>query len=87
MSGFENYRDELARVDREILYHAAVCRLDPSDRVAMERAAIERQQQAPDAAWENLRGLLVLRLKVETEMLELGFSVPPLGAPVKAAAE
>jgi len=40
---------------------------------------------AEDKARENLRGLLVLRIKVETEMIELGFSPPPLmpSAPVK----
>jgi hypothetical protein len=36
---------------------------------------------AEDKARENLHGLLMLRIKVETEMLELGFSPPPLISP------
>lgn len=79
MSGFENYREEIARIDREIRHHAAVCGVDPGDRVAIERATTEhRQDGAPDSARETLRGLLVLRLMVETEMAELGLAVPPI---------
>lgn len=85
MSGFENYREEIARIDQEIRHHAAVCGVDPDDRGAMERATINhRQAPSPDLAWENLRGLLILRLKVETEMIELGYAVPPpVGTPEK----
>lgn len=79
MSGFENYREEIARIDREIRHHAAVCGVDPGDRQAMALAAIERRQAlSPDVAWENLRGLLILRLMVETEMIELGYAAPPI---------
>jgi hypothetical protein len=82
MSGFENYREEIARIDREIRHHAAVCGVDPGDPVAMQQATIEHQQRlSPDLAWENLRGLLILRLMVETEMAELGYTLPP---PAKA---
>ena len=81
MSGFENYREEIKRIDREIRHHASICGLDPLDRVALKKAAIDhRQQLIPDPAWENLRGLLMLRLRVEAEMIELGMSAPPLGA-------
>lgn len=79
MSGFENYREEIARIDREIRHHAAVCGVDPNDRLAMELATIEhRQALSPDVAWENLRGLLILRLMVETEMVEFGYAAPPI---------
>lgn len=82
MSGFENYREEIARIDREIRHHAAVCGVDPDDRVALEQATIAHQgRMAPDLAWENLRGLLILRLMVETEMTELGLAVPPPASP------
>ncbi|HET6719541.1 MAG TPA: hypothetical protein VFH22_07825 [Rhodocyclaceae bacterium] len=84
MSGFENYREEIARIDREIRHHAAVCGVDPDDRVALEQATIARQgRMAPDLAWENLRGLLILRLLVETEMTELGLTVPPSAGPAE----
>jgi hypothetical protein len=36
---------------------------------------------ADDKARESLQGLLILRLKLEAEMLELGFSPPPLVRP------
>lgn len=85
MSGFENYREEIARIDREIRHHAAVCGVDPDDRGAMQQATIEHAQAtSPDLAWENLRGLLILRLMVETEMIELGYALPPpVGTPDK----
>lgn len=84
MSGFENYREEIARIDREIRHHAAVCGVDPGDQVAMEQATIKHQgQMAPDLAWENLRGLLILRMMVETEMTELGLAVPPVARPAE----
>lgn len=85
MSGFEHYREEIARIDREIRHHAAVCGVDAADRVAMRQATIEhRPGVPPDPAWENLRGLLILRLMVETEMIELGYAAPPFaGTPEK----
>lgn len=84
MSGFENYREEIARIDREIRHQAAVCGVDPADRVAMELATIEhRQATSRDSAWENLRGLLILRLMVETEMIELGYVEPARAAEPK----
>lgn len=82
MSDFENYRDEIARIDREIRHHAAVCGVDADDHAAIERATTEhRQDGAPDRARENLRGLLILRMMVETEMTELGLAVPPPASP------
>lgn len=84
MSGFENYREEIARIDREIRHHAAVCGVDPDDHAAMAQATMEHQGRlAPDLAWENLRGLLILRLLVETEMTELGLAVPPPARPTE----
>lgn len=80
MSGLEHHQQEIARIDREIYFHASICGVDPSDPLALEQAAIQHRQPAnPDPAWENLRGLLMLRLRVETEMTELGLAVPPLG--------
>lgn len=36
-----------------------------------------------DKARESLHGLLILRIKLETEMIELGFSPPPLVQPAE----
>lgn len=81
MSGFENYRQEMARIDREIRHLAAICGLDPADGVALAQARIEHQPpQTPDPAWENLRGLLILRQLVEAEMIEIGLVPPPADA-------
>ena len=80
MSGLEHHQEEIARIDREIYFHASICGIDPSNRLAIEQAEIEHRPPADhDPAWENLRGLLMLRLRVETEMTELGLAVPPLG--------
>lgn len=85
MSGLEHHLEEIARIDREIHFHAAICGVDPSNRLALEQAEVEHRQDAvADPAWENLRGLLVLRLRVETEMTELGKVAPPLAPPPEA---
>lgn len=79
MSGFEHYDRELTDLDSEIHRYAAVCGIDLGDRFALERCLAEHHDGWPaDKARETLQGLLVLRLKLEVEMLELGFSPPPL---------
>ncbi len=79
MSGFEHYHEELAALDREIRHYAAVCGVDLADRGAVEACLrIHHDTWAEDKARETLHGLLVLRIKLETEMVELGFSPPPL---------
>lgn len=80
MSGFEHYRQEVSDIDREIVHYAAVCAVDPTDRAAIN-ACIEEPHEtwAEDKARQSLRGLLVPRLKLETEMLEQGLSSSPLG--------
>ena len=40
---------------------------------------------AADKARETLHGLLILRIKLEAEMIELGFSPPALVAPPESA--
>lgn len=80
MSGFENYEQELSGLDHEILHYAALCGVDISDHDAI-RACISQPHDtwAADKARETLRGLLILRIKVEEEMLSLGQTPPPLG--------
>lgn len=83
MSGFENYDQELAELDHEIHRYAAICGVDLANRYEIEACLRNHHDTwAEDKARENLRGLLVLRIKVETEMIELGFSPPPLIPPL-----
>lgn len=79
MSGFEHYSAELASVDHEIAHWAVVCGIEPHDRRRLE--AVQRGdsiETLPSQAKETLRGLLMLRLKLETEMLEIGIVPNPL---------
>ena len=79
MSGFEHYDSELAKLDREIRHLAAVSGVDLSD-----RSAIKASLEAPPETWpvnktkQSLRGLLFLRMKLESEMLGEGLLAPPL---------
>lgn len=82
MSGFEDYARELAEVDHEIRHYAAVCGVSLANRYEIDACInVHHGSWAEDKARENLHGLLMLRIKVETEMLELGFSPPPLISP------
>ncbi len=85
MSGFENYSHELAELDHEIRHYAAICGIDLANRHEID-ACLQRSHDnwSDDKARENLHGLLILRIKVETEMIELGFSPPPLMPPLPA---
>lgn len=82
MSGFEHYDQELAAIDHEIRHYAVVCRVNLANRFEVEACLqAHHGQVAEEIARNNLRGLLILRIKVETEMIELGFSPPPLIPP------
>ena len=79
MSGFEHYDQELAALDHEIRHYAAICRVSLANRYEIDACLqVHQTQMAENVAQQNLRGLLILRIKVETEMIELGFSPPPL---------
>lgn len=85
MSGFEHYQEELAGLDREIAHYAAICGL------LIESAASRKEIEAllhslpadgkENHARETLQALLILRIRLETEMIELGFSPPQLKIP------
>lgn len=82
MSGFEHYERELADLDHEILHYAAICGVDLShDHELAACLQIHHDTWAGDKARESLRGLLILRMKVETEMLEQGLTPPLLALP------
>ena len=79
MSGFEHYERELSDLDHEIRRYALICGVDLTRRNEIDACLRDHHDSwAEDKARESLQGLLVLRIKVEAEMLELGFSPPPL---------
>lgn len=82
MSGFEHYDRELKDLDNEIHRYAAICGVNLANRYEIE-ACLRDHHDAwqDDKARQSLQGLLVLRIKLETEMVELGFSPPPLVPP------
>lgn len=83
MSGFEHYERELRDLDHEIRHYAAVCGIDLSQRHEIESCLRQQHDSwATDKARLTLQGLLVLRIKLEAEMIALGFSPPPLVQPV-----
>jgi hypothetical protein len=79
MSGFEHYERELSELDHEIRRYAAICGVDLANRHEIDACLrLHHPSWAEDKARLSLQGLLVLRIKLETEMLALGFSPPPL---------
>jgi hypothetical protein len=79
MSGFEHYERELRDLDHEIHHYAAVCGVDLANRQEIDACLrLHHESWADDKARQSLQGLLVLRIKLEAEMITLGFSPPPL---------
>lgn len=86
MSGFEHYERELADLDHEIRRYAAICGVELANRHQLDACLAEHHDNwSDDKARESLHGLLILRIKLEAEMLELGFSPPPLLGPAPSA--
>jgi hypothetical protein len=80
VSGFENYEQELSELDHEIRHYAALCGVDLADHAAIKACLAQPHDGwAEDKARETLRGLLILRIKIEEEMLTLGQQPPDLG--------
>ncbi len=79
MSGFEHYERELRDLDHEIHRYAAICGVHLANRYEIEACLRDHHESwADDKARESLQGLLILRLKLEAEMIEAGLPVPPL---------
>ena len=88
MSGFEHYTQELHDIDHEIARWAVACGIDPADSAQIELCRKEhRTIHGADHSHENLRGLLLLRLKLEAEMIELGMVPAPYVPPAPVHAE
>lgn len=85
MSGFEHYERELADLDHEIHHYAAICGIDLANRYEIDACLRDHHDTwASDKARSSLQGLLVLRIKLETEMIEQGFLPTPLIPPAPA---
>ena len=87
MSGYEHYSEELSSLDHEIMHYAAVCAVDLRNRGEID-ACLRVHHDSDwinDKARETLRGLLVLRIKVEEEMITAGHKPPPLLPPIVEA--
>jgi len=82
MSGFEDYQHELTGIDAQIAHYAAICGLSLDKPVS--RGEIEAllqslpAQHGPGDARQTLQALLILRIRLETEMTELGYNPPEL---------
>lgn len=77
MSGFENYERELADLDHEIRHYAAVCGVNLDNSGELKACFLEHHESwVSDKARTSLHGLLILRIKLESEMLGEGM-VPP----------
>lgn len=74
MSGFENYPTELKDLDAQIRHYAVICGIDPAQALQLDQVF---HDHGATGYRETLRALLILRLKVETEMLQDG-QTPPL---------
>lgn len=82
MSGLEHFDQEIASLDHEIRHYAAVCGVNLAHRGEIEACLrIRHDSWATDKARETLNGLLILRIKLESEMIEFGFTPPPLVPP------
>ncbi|RIX44086.1 MAG: hypothetical protein D3M94_15385 [Rhodocyclales bacterium GT-UBC] len=82
MSGFEHYERELAELDHEIRRYAAICGVNLANRYEIDACvSAHHDSWQDDKARESLKGLLILRIKLEAEMIELGFSPPSLIPP------
>lgn len=79
MSGFEHYDRELRDLDKEIHRYAAICGVNLANRYEIDACLNQHHDTwAEDKARESLQGLLILRIKLEAEMIALGFTPPPL---------
>lgn len=82
MSLLEHYERELANLDREIRHYAAICGVDLANRYELDACLKHHRDNWPDdKARESLAGLLVLRIKLEEEMIRDGCRPEPLLPP------
>ncbi len=71
MSLFEHYPQELREIEAQIRHYAAICGVDLEDVPELDRII---HDHAASGARETLRALLILRLKVQTGMMDAGMT-------------
>lgn len=87
MSGFEDYQEEFTKLDAEIAHYVAICALPieaPASRSDIE-ALLRQSTAANGQAQQTLQALLILRIRLETETIELGHEPPELRIPPHSA--
>ena len=82
MSGFEHFEEELRELDHEIRKYAMLCGVDLAKRHEIDACLKDHHATwSEDKARESLQGLLILRIKLEGEMIEHGLTPSPLVPP------
>ncbi len=71
-------------LDHEIHRYAAICGVNLANRYEIDACVAQHHDSGAEDCWaenkagESLKGLLILRIKVEAEMIAAGLAVPPL---------
>lgn len=79
MAGFEDFRGELADIDRQITHYAAVCGVDLGDHARLRACLAQAHADwGADRARAAMHALLALRLSVEIKMLAAGGQPPDM---------
>jgi hypothetical protein len=87
MSGIEHFDRELRELDHQIQRCAAICGVNLANRHEIDACLNDHHLSwSEDRARESLCGLLVLRIKLEADMIAAGFSPPPLLPPLQPPA-
>ncbi len=71
MSLFENYPRELHELEAEIRHYGAICSIDVTNKIILEQVVHDHQATG---ARGTLRALLILKMKVETGMIDAGMT-------------
>lgn len=71
MSLFEHYPQELHDMDAQVRHYAAICGLDHQNETEIQAVVTDH---AATGARATLRGLLILRMKVQAGMMEAGLT-------------
>lgn len=74
MSLFAQYPQELEDMERQVRRSAAACGINPDDQAALETCL---HDHAAKGARATLRAMLILRMKVQADMMSAGLSLTP----------
>lgn len=81
MSGFEDYQHQFSGLDTQIAHFVAICGLPlqgSANREEIEALLRQHSGAGLERARDELQALLILRIRLETEMIELGYDPPVL---------